>query len=974
MDETSDIKKKILLVQDNPENDKALSEIIYAAYDSVHINSQDEAIDFLQKHHEELMSAIIDIHMAVPILKEIRKNPYLLNFPVLVSTDIPDSELEEELLNLEVIDFLKSPFSRIRVLNRLKTTQKLSEANFAIDELERDELTGLFTRKAFLRKAELMLSQNRDRKFCIVAFDFDNFKSSNSLYGVEKCNEFLAYTAKYMVSVKPDGIAGRYGGDQFIIFFEYSEPQPNLGRVSEISKQILSTAPIPHQIVKMGVYAPVDFNLPLVICCDRAFLAIREIKGKYGKDIAFFESNLQKQLLNEQRIIETMERALEEEQFHVYYQPKHETITGSIAGAEALVRWNHPEYGFMSPGQFIPLFERNGFITKLDTFMVDKVCRDIKRWQESGYPVVPVSVNVSRRDFMEEGCIENQFDIIDKYGINHSLLHMEVTESLYSENTELIISQVKQTQNLGFMIEMDDFGAGYSSLGLLSTFPLNVLKLDISFVQNIKMNEIVIENIIKMAHRMGLLTVAEGVETDEQLKILKSLGCDLIQGYYYSKPLPVKEFETYLRTASVFSAGRIPVQQNLDSESVLLTESMLIAASEVAESIPGGYFSYHADGNLEIISFNREMLNLFDCSTAEEFREHVGNSFKGIVAPEDFEHVQQSIERQITIDNSLDYVEYRIRTKTGRTKYVKDYGRFVKTKSYGDIFYVFLNDVTEEVRRHAEAEIELLRKIELQRVADYEANANHAKNIFMSNMTKDILAKMQSIIEYTKLIRSNPADASLIADSALKAVTAEEHLLGFINNAYELSEIEAGTLSLVEEPSDMSDAVEKTYSAIKEAAEEKNLKVEYWSEIQYPYVYQDVMHTTNVVFNILRNAIKYTKPGGKIRFGIRQLPGKTKDECIIEFICADSGIGISKEFIPYVCKSFTREDNEINANIPGAGLGMSIASALMKLMHGTIEITSEKGKGTVVKTSQPHRYANKEDINKKTLLTDNVRL
>ena len=974
MNEISDVKKKILLVQSNPEYDKALSDIIFASFDLVHISSQDEAIEFLQENYYEFMFAIIDIHLAVPIVKKIRENPYLLNFPVLVSTDIPNSELEEELLNLDVVDFLKSPFSRIRVLNRLKTTVKLAEANYAIDELEHDELTGLFTRKAFLRKAEHLISKNNNKKYCIVAFDFDNFKSSNSLYGVEKCNEFLAYTAERMMDVMPPGIAGRYGGDQFIMFFEYRLPQPDLGRVAELSKEILDSAPIPHQIAKMGVYAPVDSSLPFVLCCDRAFFAIQGIKGKYGKNIAFFETNLQKKLLNEQRIIETMERALEEEQFQVYYQPKHETITGSIAGAEALVRWNHPEYGFMSPNQFIPLFERNGFITKLDTFMVDKVCRDIIRWREAGYPIVPISINVSRRDFLEEGCIENQYRIIDEYGVDHSLLHMEVTESLYSENTDLIISQVQCAQNQGYLIEMDDFGAGYSSLGLLSTFPINVLKLDITFVKNIKTNEIVIENIIKMAHRMGLITLAEGVETAEQLKILKSLGCDLIQGYYYSKPIPVKEFESYLRMCPVFSEGKILPPNELDDEAASVTESMLFAASEVAESIPGGYFSYHADGNLEIISFNREMLNLFDCNTAEEFRSHVGNSFKGIVAPEDFEHVQQSIEHQITIDNDLDYVEYRIRTKTGRTKYVKDYGRFVRTKSYGDIFYVFLNDVTDEVRRNAEAEIELMRKVELQRMADYAENANHAKNIFMSNITKDILVKINTIIEYTKLIRSNPADTSVITDSALKAVIAEEHLLGFLNNICELSEIESGTLALVEEPTDLTGAIEKTYSAIKEAAEEKNLKLEYWTEISNPYIYQDVMHTANVVLNIVRNSIKYTKPGGKIRFGLKQRPGKTKDECIIDFICADSGIGISEEFIPYVCKSFAREDNEINNQIQSSGLGMSIVQALLTLMNGTIEIKSEKGRGTVITVSMPHRYASKDDINKNTLLTDNVRL
>ena len=293
------------------------------------------------------------------------------------------------------------------------------------------------------------------------------------MYGVEKCNEFLAFSAREMMKSVPEAIAGRYGGDQYILFFEFSG-KLDVDRLRRISKLILDKAPIPHQIVKMGVYAPIDTELPLVICCDRAFLSISRIKGKYGKDLAFFEDDLQNQLLNEQRIIETMERALEESQFQVFYQPKHETITGNIAGAEALVRWNHPEYGFMSPNQFIPLFERNGFITKLDMFVLEQVCKDIKRWEQDGLPLVPISVNISRRDFMESGCIEKQYQIVDRYKVDHNLLHMEVTESLYSENTELIISQVKKTQDMGFIIEMDDFGAGYSSLGLLSTFPLNV--------------------------------------------------------------------------------------------------------------------------------------------------------------------------------------------------------------------------------------------------------------------------------------------------------------------------------------------------------------------------------------------------------------------------------------------------------------------------------------------------------------------
>ena len=772
-----------------------------------------------------------------------------------------------------------------------------------------------------------------------------------------------------MVKAIPDGLSGRYGGDQYILFFEY-ENHIDLDRLNHITKMILDKAPIPHQIVKMGVYAPIDSELPLVICCDRAFLSISRIKGKYGKDIAFFEDELQNQLLNEQRIIETMERALEEKQFQVFYQPKHETVTGHIAGAEALVRWNHPEYGFMSPNQFIPLFERNGFITKLDCFVVEQVCNDIVRWKQDGLPLVPISINVSRRDFMEAGCLDRQLHTIDSNQIEHNLIHMEVTESLYSDNTELIISKVKEIQNLGFMIEMDDFGSGYSSLGLLSTFPLNVLKLDISFVRNIRANEIVIENIIKMAHRMGLLAIAEGAETVEQFKILKTLGCDYIQGFYFSKPLPVRDFESYLKKSSVQSCGTITIR-GISEQQNPLSEDMLFAANEVAEGIPGGFFSYHADGGLELISFNSELIHMYDCESAEEFREYVGNSFCGIVHQDDFLRVQRSIDKQITEDNNIDYVEYRIKTKKGQIKYVKDYGRFVKTKNYGDIFYVFLNDITLEERAKAEAEAELVRKIELQRNADLAANANRAKNIFMLSVSQNVIRDMKSMVDLTSQIRKELSDEKII-EQINKLEKIEEHMLSFLNNVYELAQMENGEIDLNEIPIDISQAVEKTYALIEKEIKEKNITVQYWSDIKHPYIYQDIMHTTTCVMNVLYNAIKYTPEGGTIRFGLQQIMDDLSDSCTIDFICEDNGIGIAPEFVPYICKNFAREDNEVNQEIPSAGLGLSITKGLLYLMNGTINVKSELGKGTTITVSIPHRCAEKKDVEKTTSLTGNV--
>ncbi len=971
---------KILIVESNAENEAQLKEIV-SPYYLVETANPKNVFEILSDKKNDISAAIIDIRIAAPIIKKLRGYIPTSKFPILISTDIDNAKQENELLNLEVIDFLKKPYDERRVLNRLKTAVKLSEANKAIDELERDELTGLFTRKAFLLKAEQFIAANPDKHFSLVAFDFDNFKSSNSLYGVEKCNEFLAFSAKEMMKALPEGISGRYGGDQFILFFE-SIHEFDADRLVRVSKLILDKAPIPHQIVKMGVYSPIDCELPLVICCDRAFLSINGIKGKYGKDIAFFENDLQNRLLNEQRIIETMERALEEKQFQVFYQPKHETVSGHIAGAEALVRWNHPEYGFMAPGQFIPLFERNGFITKLDCFVIEQVCHDIVRWKQDGLPLVPISVNISRRDFLEEGTLNKQLCTIEENKIDHNLIHMEVTESLYSENTELIISQVKNIQDKGFMIEMDDFGAGYSSLGLLSSFPLNVLKLDISFVRNITINEIVIENIIKMAHRMGLLVIAEGAETIEQFKILRTLGCDYIQGFYFSKPLPIHDFESYLKKTSVLSCGSIAYKK-AHEEQLSLSEDMLMAANEVAEGIPGGFFSYHADGDLELISFNSELINMYGCQSAEELREYVGNSFRGIVYPDDFERVQRSIGQQITEDNNIDYVEYRIKSKDGSLKYVKDYGRFVKTKNYGDIFYVFLNDITLEERAKAEAEAELVRKIELQRTADLAANANRAKNIFMNNISQTILTSMQAMVGLTGNLKkelgtiSNAANSSASAGNSIpdiirKIERKQEHVLSCINNVYELAQIESGDISLNEVPSDITHAVERIYLLVTDLAKEKGLEVEYWSEIINPYIYQDIFHTTDVVMNILQNAIKYTPAGGKIRYGIRQTPGESPDECIVSFICEDTGIGIAPEFLPFATKGFSREDNQVNYDIPSAGLGLSIAQTLLYLMRGTLSIKSESGKGTTVITEQPHRYAKKEDVDKESTLSENV--
>ena len=950
-------KTSVLLIENRYGDDSILSHILSFGYNVIPSKSEPDSIfAMLRDDSVGILAAIVDIDDALPLLRKIRKVPALEKFPVLVIID-QNSEIPEELLKLDVVDFIKRPYNGPRVLNRLKTAIRLYRADKKIDELERDELTGLYTRTAFLSKADFMRREHPERKYCLIGFDFDNFKASNTIYGQEKCDEFLSYTGHNLKKVMQRGIAGRFGGDQYVLFFDYLD-EVDVPRLERISKEILESAPIRGQVLKTGIYAPVEPDVHIGAACDRAYFAIRDIKGVYGNNVAFYESKKHQEILEKQKLTECMEQALEEGQFQVYYQPKHETISRKIAGAEALVRWNHPKYGIMPPGEFIPLFEKNGFITKLDMFVLEQVCKDIKRWKANDFPLVPISVNVSRRDFLEEGCIERQIEIIDNYEIPHELLHMEVTESLYCEKTDLIADIIKKTQEKGFMIEMDDFGAGYSSLGNLSNFSLDILKLDISFVRNIKKNEIVIENIIKMAHRLNLLTVAEGAESEDEVKTLKSLGCDFIQGHFFSKPLPLPAFESYLRDNLVMTGKKVIDSKSTGKEFVLLNDTLFMAANEISEGLPGGFFSYHAEEPFELMSFNKELLNLYECESLEDLRAFTGNSFRGLVYKDDFERVQASIETQITPDNDIDYVEYRIQTKTGKIKTVRDFGRFVRTKKYGDIFYVFLFDMTEEENRKV--------------MAEQAENASKAKNIFMANFAKEALPPMQRIIECTDVIANNITDVKVIEENLKKARKNEEYLLGFVNNLREFSDLENGEVKLSETATDITSAPEKIYALIEDKANEKDIKVEYWSEITSPYIYQDLIHTTDVVLNILTNAVKYTPKGGKIKFGIRQTPN-TSDTCNIEFICEDSGIGISEEFLPFVYKGFTREDNEINRNNPSAGLGLNIAKSLLQLMHGSVEITSQKGKGTTVRTIQPHRYAKKEDINNSAFLTDNIR-
>ena len=297
-----------------------------------------------------------------------------------------------------------------------------------------------------------------------------------------------------------------------------------------------------HNIVmKWGIYNVEDRSVSIEQICDRALLAARSIKGQYGKYFAIYDDTLRNQLLREQAITDSMESALSQNQFLVYLQPKYRIKDEALVGAEALVRWNHPVWGFLSPAEFIPLFEKNGFITRLDRFVWEKACAVLHDWDERGYYPISVSVNVSRADIYNEDLADTLVKIIEKYDLAPSRLHLEITESAYTENPKQIIDTVTILRELGFVIEMDDFGSGYSSLNMLNDMPIDILKLDMKFIRSEMAkpkSQGILQFIINLARWMNLSVVAEGVETKAQLLRLTEIGCDYVQGYYFAKPMP----------------------------------------------------------------------------------------------------------------------------------------------------------------------------------------------------------------------------------------------------------------------------------------------------------------------------------------------------------------------------------------------------------------------------------------------------
>lgn len=409
-----------------------------------------------------------------------------------------------------------------------------------------DELTGIYNKQAFYAKTKEMILDNPDKNFDLLRINIERFKVLNDLFGESTGDKLLRYIGKFLKEINlPLCVSGRLYADNFVVCYEAGKGDSR--RMINTLQMVADSFAINNRtILSFGLYRIDDKTLPVSVMCDRANMALWKAKGNFKNPYCEYDEKMRQQVLKEQKIINAMERAIQNKEFTLYLQPKYDIEKGTIIGAEALVRWISLENGFISPGDFIPVFENNGFVYEVDKFIWEESCRYLRKWLDEGREVHPISVNVSRIDLYTPKLVQHLVNLREKYQLPSQYLELEITESAYTEDPEQIITITRQLREAGFVILMDDFGTGYSSLNMLKDIQIDVLKLDMGFLKSSDYSAKggnILTAILKMAESLKMQTIAEGVETKEQVEFLKSIGCRYVQGFYYSKPLPVGEFE-----------------------------------------------------------------------------------------------------------------------------------------------------------------------------------------------------------------------------------------------------------------------------------------------------------------------------------------------------------------------------------------------------------------------------------------------
>ena len=558
-----DKMKTMLIVDDSRTNRAILKGIFKDLYVTLEAADGLEAMELVKKY--EINVIILDLNMphmdGFEFMDYMRRSSAYSNIPIVVNTQYGQEENEIKALAMGAQDFISKPYNieivqhRVRnVIVKEQLEEQILEAEMdkklirkMKDVIEKDALTGIYTREAFCKYTQDMLQMNPETDYVLMRLDVERFKIINDLFGTKVGDMVLNIIAqKLKKKLQGIGTYGRIAGDNFVCCFP--EGTINMEDIGLQHDPDIEELQLKYDItLYYGVYRITDRSVSINLMCDRAEMVIRTVKGNYLKRIAYYDDELRMKMLEEQQLTNDMQSGLKNGEFCIFLQPIYDVNSDHITTAEALVRWNHATKGIISPGIFIPLFERNGLITKLDRYVWELACKSIRSSIDNGETVVPISVNVSRINLFLPNLGEELVALLDQYHLEPHYLKLEITESAYTKDQKQLLDAIMKLKEKGFTIVMDDFGSGYSSLNVLKDMPIDVVKVDMSFINDVSTSrkaDVIMMNMVRMAKEIGITVVVEGVETEDQLQYLKSINCDQIQGFLYSKPVPEVVFHS----------------------------------------------------------------------------------------------------------------------------------------------------------------------------------------------------------------------------------------------------------------------------------------------------------------------------------------------------------------------------------------------------------------------------------------------
>ena len=553
-----DMRRTVIVAEDEPTNLLLLGGILSIEYNVLSAENGAQALKLLKENSGRISMLLTDLIMpemnGFELIRTVKSDPELEKIPIIVLTSSGDAKTEVECLRYGAVEFLPKPYGMpATILARVQRIIELSEDKSIIKATEKDLLTGLYTNGYFLEYASRLEEHHHERDYDALVLNIDRIKTLGDLYGEGKANRALQIAAREIISYleKTHGIGSRFNQNTFYLLCEHQDSYDSLIQAIEQSFSALDTDV--RLSLRLGVLQHVGKE---VLQSDvlgqfmKAAAACGSLKPDGPMAIGFYDEKLAEQERLRESLLKDFDQALEQRQFVVFYQPKFSIEEKPVLrSAEALVRWIHPERGMVSPGIFIPLLEQNGLIQKLDNYVWEEAARQEAAWKERYGISIPISVNVSRIDLYDPHLVQTFCSLLERFCLKFDEYLLEITESAYSSDMAQMLEVIGRLKTQGFRIEMDDFGSGYSSLTRLTDMPIDVIKLDMSFIRGMEKDgrkRDMVELIIAMAKKLQTVVVAEGVELEEQFNILKNFGCDVAQGYYFSKPVPAEEFGKFI--------------------------------------------------------------------------------------------------------------------------------------------------------------------------------------------------------------------------------------------------------------------------------------------------------------------------------------------------------------------------------------------------------------------------------------------